>query len=141
MPSASACLSATARRSAGADVSSLARWSYSNVATVWPFVGRDPRTQAETYGAPYTIACTWISGAGRNRSGAAGTRTDLGGLEYLVKQTYYTEDQRPVFRDMIAAGTHAGTFQEARADKVREVKSYDMSPFGEPDSPDLEVYV
>lgn len=122
-------------------MSSIARWSYANVATVWPFVSRDPRTQAETYGEPYQIACTWISGAGRNRSSATGTRTDQNGQEYLVKQTFYTEDRRPVFRDMIATGTHAGTHQAAQANKVREVVSYDMSMFGEPDSPDFEVYV
>lgn len=122
-------------------MSSIARWSYANTATVWPFLTRDPRTQAETYGAPYLIACTWISGAGRNRSSAAGTRTDQNGQEYLVKQTFYTEDQRPAFRDMIATGMHVGTHQQALANKVREVVSYDMSMFGEPDSPDFEVYV
>lgn len=122
-------------------MSSLARWSYTNVATVWPFVSRDPRGGTETFGAPYQIACSWISGAGRNRASAVGTRTDQAGLEYLVKQTFYTEDKRPVFRDMIARGEHAGTWQAAGADKVREVKEYDMSPFGEADSPDFEMYV
>lgn len=119
-------------------MSSLLAWACQSDATVWPFLTRDPRSGAETFGEPYVIRCNWISGAGKNRNP---NRTDMAGAEYLVKQTFYTEDQRPKFRDMIAIGVHVGQWQDAQANKVREVVSYDMAMFGEPDRPDFDVFV
>src|SRR5690554_5114676 len=40
-------------------MSSAAGWANRNTATVTPFTGFDQFTQAETWGTPYTIACTW----------------------------------------------------------------------------------
>lgn len=113
-------------------MSSIARWSYTNTATVYPFEGMDSFNGGASYGAPFTIACTW--------TGKSEQRRDANGAEFVTRDVFYTEDQRPKYRDRIAKGdTTAQQWLAAKADEIRAVTDYDMSPFGEPDSPDFEI--
>lgn len=124
-------------------MSSAAAWANTNIATVWPFVSQDRMSGVTLYGDPYQIACTWAIGKGRRerlRSGS-GMSIDAAGSEFLVTATYWTEDKRPKFRDMIAKGTHEGTWQQGLGNMVRNVHEDDASMFGEADRPDFEVLV
>lgn len=124
-------------------MSSAAAWANTNIATVWPFLSIDRVGGAVVYGEPYQIACTWAIGRGRRerlRVGA-GASIDAAGQEFVVTATFYTEDKRPKYRDMIAKYAHAGTWQEAQAVQIRNVHEDDASMFDEPDRPDFELLV
>jgi hypothetical protein len=112
-------------------VSSISRWSYANLATVWPYVGEDDWQGGVSYGTPYQIACTWTAKSEQRR--------DKDGAEFTTRSIYWSEDARPKYRDRIAQGTHSGAWDAAEAEEVRSVTSYDMSPFGEADFPDYEL--
>lgn len=113
-------------------MSSLARWSYANIATVWPFLSEDPYSGAIVYDVPFTIACTWTGKATQHR--------DANGNEFVARDTYWTEDPRPKHRDMIAKGDESALPPfEAGAEEIRDVTNWDMSPFNEPDSPDFSL--
>lgn len=106
-------------------MSSLARWTYTNTATVYPFEGEDLFNGGVLFGTPYTIACTWKTGGALRRTGE--------GEEFVADMLIYTEDARPKYRDeIVLAGRD-------RRMVVRRVAEFDMSPFGETDSPDYEV--
>lgn len=107
-------------------MSSVARWSYRNTATVYPFIGQDDAGSGAQYGTPYTIACTWTAGGGEQRA-------DAEGREYVCKSLIWCEDQRPKFRDQIEM---PGSFGR---ETIRAIKHYDMSALGEPLSPDFEL--
>lgn len=106
-------------------MSSLSRWTYTNTATVYPFTGEDQFNGGVTFGAPFTIACTWTA--------KAELRKDPNGSEFITRNIVWTEDPRPKFRDKIQL---AG---DSRGYEIRGLVSYDMSPFGEADSPDFEL--
>ncbi|MCO3842800.1 hypothetical protein FA119_18715, partial [Pseudomonas aeruginosa] len=42
-------------------MSTTANWSYTNTATVRPFLHFDLSTQEAVYGPEYEIACTWVA--------------------------------------------------------------------------------
>lgn len=109
-------------------MSTTANWSYTNVATVWPLEGEaDAWTdQEKTYGTPYTIACTWVTGAGRT---ASGDRTmDNNGVEFTPSCSYYHEDPRPKYGDWIVRGNGA---DRLLGEMIKSHAEYDMSFFGE----------
>lgn len=106
-------------------MSSVARWSYTSTATIYPRASLDAFTGVETFGAPYTIACTWIEGGGQ-------VLKDDQGDEFVVRSRVWCEDARPQVGDEIELPS--GTRERIKGRKV-----FDMSPFGEPDSPDFEL--
>lgn len=106
-------------------MSSLSRWTYTNTATVYPFAGEDQFNGGVTFGAPFTIACTWEVGGKLMR--------DANGSEFVSRMIVYTEDARPKYRDEILL---AGQTERL---KVRDRLEWDMSPFGETDSPDFKL--
>lgn len=108
-------------------MSSVARWSYQNTATVWPFVSHDDFTGLTIYGPAYQIACTWTAGGGEQRYQNGDQ------MEFVAKSLIWTEDQRPGFQDQIQM---EGSFGR---ETIRAIKHYDMSALGEPDSPDFEL--
>ena len=112
-------------------MSSLARWTYRNTATVYPYVGEDRYNGGVLYGDPYEIACTWKTGGKLMRT--LGGQSGAEGEEFVADMLVYTEDPRPRFRDEIVL---AG---DSRRMKIRRVAEFDMSPFDEPDSPDFEI--
>lgn len=112
-------------------MSSVARWSYKNTATVKPFVSMDDWTGATVYGPEYTIACTWTADSEqvRETGGQSGAR----GAEFVSKHTIFTEDRRPKYLDLIMFDGSDGW------EEIRAVTSWDMSSLGEPDSPDFKL--
>lgn len=105
-------------------MSSLGRWTYTNTATVRPVVARD-KYGAKTYGPEYEIACTWDAQSKPARTNA--------GVEFTTTYVIYTEDARPRYLDEIKL---------RGSDKWQEIlghAQWDMSPFGEADSPDYKI--
>lgn len=114
-------------------MSSIARWSYTNTATVWPYLGRDYLQGSDTFGTPYTIACGYAAKHEQRR--------DQEGAEFVSNYIYWTEDQRPKYKDRIATGDQSGLDwgDAENADEIRSRLLYEMSAFGEADFPDLEL--
>jgi hypothetical protein len=112
-------------------MSSISRWSYKNTAIVRPFEGEDLFNGGIIYGDPYEIACTWVAKAEQRRM--VGGQSGASGGEFVSRYVIYTEDQRPKYRDRIELNG-IDTIEE-----IRLVTNYDMSPFGEADSPDFEL--
>lgn len=100
-------------------MSKIARWSYKNVATVWPLI---PRTR-DDYGDPYEIACTWVGGGE--------TMVNNDGREFVSKMKFYHEDQRVKFGDLIIKGKGTNI---NKADRIESHAEYDMAMFV--DTPD-----
>lgn len=113
------------------------------MATVWPYMGADDWNGGNTYGTPYQIACGWIGGAKQGRSASL----SASGAEFLVNNTFFTEASSsgatytpvrvPIMLDRIAKGAHTGTWQNAAAEEIRDVKDYEMAAFG--DTTDYEI--
>lgn len=116
-------------------MSSISRWSYTNTATVTPLIGRDQFNGGVVYGPPYVIACTWTGQSETIRL----QREGMPILEYQAKNVVYTEDKRPKKGDKIAL--NATTAATSQAQEIQDVTEWDMSPFGEPDSPDFRIIV
>ncbi|MNZ12931.1 hypothetical protein D3C78_298140 [compost metagenome] len=106
-------------------MSSVARWSYTSTATVYPRASLDAFTGVETFGEAYTIACTWIEGGGM-------VLRDDEGDEFVAKTQVWCEDARPQVGDEIE-------MDGGQRERIKGRKRFDMSPFGEPDSPDFEL--
>lgn len=107
---------------AGADMSSIARWSYKNVATVRPVLGLGEYGEA-TYGEPYVIACNWTA------ENITARQED--GQEFVGRHTIYTEDLRPQFGDEIQFLGSAGY------ERIRSRTCWDMELFS--DTPDVRL--
>lgn len=112
-------------------MSTFARWTYTNTATVRPFLRLDQKTQEPVYGPEYTIACTWRAEGMQERN--AGGQSGSQGAEMVLKQRYYFEDPRPKMLDLIRR--NGATLWE----EIRSVLEDDMSPFDEADSPDYQA--
>lgn len=104
-------------------MSNTANWSYTNFATVRPFIKFDQWDGGEVYGDPYEIQCTWIIKAEPHK--------DADGNEFISTFEIYTEDRRPKYKDEIKLGEHP------RWMKIRSVTEWDMSFFDE--EPDLKL--
>lgn len=107
-------------------MSSLSDWTYTNTATVRPYVSEDMEGGGILYGDAYQIACTWTAKAEQRR--------DASGAEFVTRNIIWTEDQRPKHRDLITLNDGSELEQE-----IRTVTGWDMSPFDEPDRPDFEL--
>ncbi len=104
-------------------MSATANWSYTNVATVRPFLSLDQWTGQAVYGEPYEIACTWTADNSQERM--AGGQGGSQGAEFIAKHTIFTEDRRPKYLDLIIFDGSDGW------EEIRAVMTWDMSPFGE----------
>lgn len=98
-------------------MSTTANWSYTNVATVRPFVEINMDTGKTTYGDEYEIACTWAAKSEQVR--------DENGAEFVSRHMIYTEDKRPKYLDMIMFDGSDGW------EEIRSVTNWDMSFFNE----------
>ncbi|QMP23930.1 major tail protein [Pseudomonas phage DDSR119] len=112
-------------------MSAVSRWTYTNVATVWPRGARDHLKGGSAWGEPYQIACTWTADDK--------IVTDQGdNSQFVPTCVYFHEDKRVKFGDMIAQGEHAEpnpTTVGARP--IRSHTNWDMSFFNDPD-PDFK---
>lgn len=106
-------------------MSATANWSYTNVATIWPNLGRDPETREPLWGEPRTIACTFAT--------MGDTQTDDNGQEFVPQDTVWHEDQAEIKAgDRVVIGEElVGALPPARAKPIRKVGGWDMSFFGE----------
>lgn len=104
-------------------MSNTANWSYANTAKIKPFVSIDMMTGATTYGAEYTIDCTWEAKAEQVREigGQGGAR----GAEFTSRHQIYTEDARPKYLDLIQLNG------STEWEEIRSATQWDMSFFGE----------
>lgn len=107
---------------AGADMSSTASWTYTNVATVRPVIGLD-EYGGPAFGEQYQIACTWTaeSKLETGLGGQSGSR----GQEFVSRHTIYTEDPRPQYGDELIFEGSDGW------EKIRSRTNWDMSFFGQ----------
>jgi hypothetical protein len=98
-------------------MSSLAAWSYTAIATLWPLVGTDDWSGAKNFGAPVQFACDYSAEAVR--------MTDDAGVEFTTRQILHTERSDMKQGDMVLIGT--STLPDpvaAGADEVRSVKRF-----------------
>lgn len=98
-------------------MSTTANWSYTNTATVRPFLHFDLSTQEAVYGPEYEIACTWVAKGEQVR--------DNSGAEFVSRHQIFTEDRRPKYLDLIHFDGSYGW------EEIRSVTNWDMSFFGE----------
>lgn len=98
-------------------MSASSNWSYTATATHWVCMGYDGLTGGTSYAAPVTFQCDYSAEAKR--------MTDAKGVEYVSRQTIYTE------RSTIKPGDYVaiGAFTEANpvsagALEVRDVLRY-----------------
>lgn len=96
-------------------MSDIARWSYKNIATVWPIIG-EGRNQVR--GEPYAIACTWAGGGEMMRNND--------GQEFVPAIRYWHEDPRVKYGDYIAKGDGATI---STASRILSHVEYDMVMF------------
>lgn len=114
-------------------MSVTANWSYTNVATLWANLGRDPETREPLWGEPYTIACTFAT--------MGDTQTDDNGQEFVPQDTVWHEDQVEIKagdRVVIGESVDDHASPPNRAKSIRKVGGWDMSFFGE--EPDFVFY-
>lgn len=78
------------------EISAAANWSYTARATLWPWLGRDDRTNVETFGSPQVFACDYSAESKR--------MTDPKGVEFTTSQTLYTERADIKQRDRVLIG-------------------------------------
>lgn len=102
-------------------MSQIAAWSYTNVATVRPFIDEDLENGGIVYGEEYTIACTWAAESKEMR--------DATGAEFVSAYVIWSEDARPKHRDLILLNTVAPTdWQEVRSHMEWDMAMFDDTP-------------
>lgn len=98
-------------------MSSAAAWSYTATATHWPRLAFDGWEQTQTFGPPATFACDYSAKAERV--------TDELGVEFITRQTLYTERATIKRGDRVLIGVSTSTDPiGAGADEVRAVQRY-----------------
>ena len=118
-------------------MSSISRWSYTSTITVWPPASFDAYGQP-TFGTPFTILGNWEEGGD--------TQTDQNGSEFVPTGTYYfeasTSSDAPEREGYIKRGDHTAIADPltAKAEKVKKVGAWDMTPFGSTEIPDWVAY-
>lgn len=101
-------------------MSGVSRWSYTNVATVWPFVKKDTLNGGSQYGEPFLIECCWTAEIVQ--------MIDEGGKEYVSKTTFYHEDPRVKYLDRICKLERTDLdWRTAKAEEIRNHLEWDMS--------------
>lgn len=110
-------------------MSSIARWTYKNKATVKPLLSTDDWSGERVYGEPFEIACNWIADAKQERE--SGGQSGARGAEFISQHIIYTEDPRPKFMDMISLGD-SGVWEE-----IRSRVDWEMALFA--DTPDYKL--
>lgn len=106
-------------------MSATSRWSYTNVATVWPRGAQNDYEGGWDYGEPYAIKCTWTAKSEQ--------RTGNGGEQFVSTVDFFHEDARVRYGDMIVKGDHSALAApplEARS--IKGHTDWDMSFFNDP---------
>lgn len=97
-------------------MTTAANWSYTLPATIWKKGAKDEYGQYE-YAAPVSFLCDF---------GLLGkTVYDAKGIEFVEKNTFWTEYANAAAGDYILLGTHTETDPlEVNADEIRSVMNY-----------------
>ena len=109
-------------------MSSIANWSYTYLATVYPFLGMDGVTGADSYGMPYQIMCNVTAATADER------KDNVNGKDHVeanATHVIYTEDARPQKDDMIEFIESGGKR------KIIDRTFWEMTAFG--DAPDYKL--
>ena len=101
---------------AGAAVSKIANWSYTERASVRPYVSKNGINNQAVYGEPYEIMCDFAAASEQHR--------DEKGNEFTSKYLIYTEDERPKYLDEITL-----IFPGTRPQEIRAKTAWPMSAF------------
>lgn len=106
------------------------RETANRTATIWPVLSED-KFGRSTYGAPYTITCTFQRGSTRQYN-------DSNGTMYIPKSIYWYEflGTEPSLNDFIAVGDHTAfnSPNEVRtSETIRNVVLEDNSILGDID--------
>lgn len=112
-------------------MSLMSQWYFTELATVWPYLGRNQLTQAVSYGAPLVIRC--------GIEGDARLSRDANGEEFTVTTTYYTGWSGIKAMDRIHRGAHAEAVPPGEAEEIRAVRRHGMAAFGYDDEYTAEV--
>ena len=94
-------------------MSAVARWSYTAKATHWPATGRDAWSGRPTFGPAVSFTCDYKIESRR--------ATDAQGVEFLARQTLYTERATIAQGDRVMIGT--STAADPIAAGAEEVKA------------------
>jgi len=105
-------------------VSSIARWSYTERASVRPYLGRNGTTNQINYGPAYEIWCDFAA--------TAENHMDEKKQEFVSTYLIYTEDDRPKYMDQI---TLLSTSANPVPQEIKKRTMWPMSAFG--DIPDF----
>ena len=114
-------------------MSSIARWTYTDNATVTPRIGIDGVTGIDTYGMPYTIKCNVTAITSSDIKPTGGAATGIDGDEWIGTHTIYTEDDRPRKGDLISFDGSDG------AQIIRDRTFWSMTAFGATETPDFKL--
>ncbi|WP_395303247.1 hypothetical protein R0L47_05610 [Pectobacterium polonicum] len=96
-------------------MSSLAAWSYTAKATIWPVIDTD-RYGKPTFGEPVVIDCDY-GGTSKQKSNTIGN-------EIVVKLLFWTEYADAKQGDMIAIGEHSSSVPIGDADEIVNIERY-----------------
>lgn len=119
-------------------MSKTSRWSYTNVATVWPFVKKDTLNGGAQYGEPFLIACSWIDQSTAAELNAPGS-SQVVGREIVGKVVYYHEDPRVKYLDRIVSHDRSALdWRTAKAQEIIDHLEWDMSMLENRDAPDYQ---
>lgn len=105
-------------------------WANTNTATVRPRGETDTENGGTTWGAEYTIECTWRAPQGEARTKIA----DSQGRDVVPLWEVFTEDTRPRIHDQIQLNSTLPEWRE-----ILDRNEDDMSMFDEPPSFSLKV--
>lgn len=113
-------------------MSTVANWSYTAMATIWPLLGKDEYNQS-TYGSPVSFHCNYGS--------EAKTYKDSSGLEFVSRITLWHEDYPEAKRgDYVAIGvfTDLNPIDVIGSDEVRTILNYGNT-LDRSDKPDYAI--
>lgn len=115
-------------------MSSIARWSYVEDVTVWPFLRSDRAAGGKVYGEPYIIKACWAF------KPQVITKDD--GTEYVAKGTIWTEAATVKFRDLVMLGASTETIPPNRGTSEVQVAGKDtLKMFGRNELDDWTIFI
>ena len=117
-------------------MSSISRWAYTDIATVWPSTGVTDHLNGGTkFGEPYHIKCCWEA--------SSKPLTTAGGKEFIAQAVFYHEDGRVKDGDRIARGeVFEGDPLKGGGQLIKYHQVWSMTMFksrGKPDIPDYRT--
>lgn len=109
-------------------MSSIARWSYTEVAEVRPVLSFDTVSQEPVFGESYRIKCAWQDKAETKVNPDTGE-------EFTTQRVYSTEDARPRHGDQIRPVSTLIDGEDFQ--RIRLKEKFPMSMFGKSEKPDF----